>query len=125
MTNENTVRPAAIPFDSELARRAEQPRYAVDRVASTVAYHAGPEIAVTTVVGGGGALLVHPAALPVVAVLAAVHAVVDAVRLRRAGAYTSRAAAKHRADTPTSTNAPAPGVDADDTADTARTEGIA
>lgn len=125
MSEHQNTRPPAVPFDSDLARRAEQPRFGVDRVVSTVAYHAGPEIAVTTVVGGGGALLVHPAALPVVAVLAAVHAVVDAVRLRRAGAYTSRAAAKHRADTPTSTNAPAPGVDADDTAATARTEGIA
>lgn len=119
MTNENTARPrpAAIPFDSDLARRAAQPRYAVDRVVSTVAYHAGPELAVTTVVGGAGALLIHPVALPVVAVLAAVHAAVDAVRHHRA----SRAAAKRRPDTPTSENG-GRGVDADDTADAARTE---
>lgn len=77
-------RPASIPFDSELARRADAPRYRPERVASAVMFHAGPEIGITTLVGGVGALLVHPVALPVVAALVTVWAVVDRTTRRRA-----------------------------------------
>ena len=114
---ENRNRPPAIPHDSDLARRAEQPRYGVDREVSAVAYHAGPEIVVTTVVGGAGALLVHPIALPVVAALVAVYAAADRItRRRRVGSSAARTAA----DTPTSKDRTTT-----DTADDARDEGIA
>ncbi len=76
-------RPEPVAFDSELARRADAPRYRAERIASAVAYHAGPEIGFTAAVGGGGALLVHPAALPVVAVVVAVYAAVDRLTRRR------------------------------------------
>lgn len=121
MSDQRIHRPAAIPFDSDLARRAEQPRYGVDRLVSNVAYHAGPEIAVTTVVGGVGALVIHPAALPVVAALTAVYAAADRItRRRRVGGSAARTAA----DTPTSKNQTITDT-ADETADDARTEGIA
>lgn len=115
-------RPPAVPYDSDLARRAEAPRYGVDRLVSNVAYHAGPEIAVTTVVGGAGALLVHPAALPVVAALTAVYAAADRItRRRRVGDSAARTAA----DTPTSEDQTTTDHTADETSDDARTEGIA
>ena len=119
--SEHQNRPAAIPFDSDLARRADAPRYGVDRAISAVAYHAGPEIAVTTVVGGVGALVIHPAALPVVAALVAAYAAADRItRRRRVGDSAARTAA----DTPTSEDRTTTDT-ADETADDARTEGIA
>ncbi len=114
--NSNRSRPPAVPYDSDLARRAEAPRFGVDRAISAVAYHAGPEIAVTTVVGGAGALLVHPAALPVVAALAAVYAVVDRVTRRRA---TGPSQARPSADAATTAS---PGAE---TTTDERAEGIA
>lgn len=120
--SEHQNRPAPLPFDSDLARRADAPRYGVDRLVSNVAYHAGPEIAVTTVVGGAGALLVHPAALPVVAALVAVYAAADRItRRRRVEGPTARTAA----DTPTGRDQTTTDVDANEAADDARTEGIA
>lgn len=111
-----------IPFDSDLARRADAPRNLPERIASTVMYHAGPEIGVTTIVGGAGALLVHPVALPVVAALVVVYAAADRItRRRRVGDSAARTAA----DTPTGRDRTATGVDADEAADDARTEGIA
>lgn len=77
-------RPAPIAHDSDLARRADMPRYRPERIASTVMYHAGPEIGITALVGGAGALIVHPLALPVVAVLVTVWAVVDRTNRRKA-----------------------------------------
>ena len=115
-------RPPAIPFDSDLARRADAPRHLPERIASTVAYHAGPEIAVTTVVGGVGALVIHPVALPVVATLVAVYAAADRItRRRRVGSSAARTAA----DTPTSKDRANTDAIADETATAARTEEIA
>lgn len=112
MTNENTARPAAIPFDSELARRAEQPRYAVDRVISAVAYHAGPEMAAGAALGVPAWLLIDPAAAAAVGALIAAYRVIDAWRQRRQSRATQ---ARRAVDTPP--------VEADDTAaDAARTE---
>src|SRR5690606_38035118 len=92
--SERQNRPAAIPHDSDLAGRAEHSRYGVDGVVSAVVDHAGPEIVVTTVVGGAGALLVHPIALPVVAALVAVYAAADRIaRRRRVGSSAARTAA--------------------------------
>ncbi len=82
--SDQLIRPAAIPFDGELARQADVPRYGIDRAASSVAYYAGPEIAVTATVGGVGAIVLHPLALPVVGVLAAAHAVYAEYTARRA-----------------------------------------
>src|SRR5690606_30748692 len=76
--------PASIPFDSELARRADAPRCGIDRVASSVAYYAGPEIVATAAIGGVGAIALHPLALPVVGVLAAAHAAYAEYAARRA-----------------------------------------
>ena len=119
--SEHQERPAPIPHDSDLTRRTDQPRYGVDRAISAVAYHAGPEIAFTAVVGGAGALLVHPIALPVVAALVAVYAAADRItRHRRVGSSAARTAA----DAPTSKDWTT--TDAtDETSDDARTEGIA
>lgn len=82
--SDQLIRPASIPFDSELARRADAPRCGIDRVASSVAYYAGPEIAVTAAIGGVGALVLHPLVLPVVGVLAAAHAAYAEYTARRA-----------------------------------------
>lgn len=82
--SDQLIRPPAIPFDSDLARRAEQPRYGVDRLVSNVAYYAGPEIAVTAAIGGVGAIVLHPLALPVVGALAAAHAAYAEYTARRA-----------------------------------------
>ena len=82
--SDQLIRPAAIPFDSELARRADAPRCGIDRVASSVAYYAGPEIAVTAAIGGVGAIVLHPLVLPVVGVLAAAHAAYAEYAARRA-----------------------------------------
>src|SRR5690606_35604845 len=116
--SEHQDRPATIPHDSDLARRAEAPRCGVDRVISAVAYHAGPEIAFTTVVGGAGALLVHPAALPVVAALVAVYAAADRITRRR---RVEGSAARTASATPTSKD----WATTDETSDDARDEGIA
>lgn len=78
-------RPEPVAFASEVARRADAPRSRAERLASTVAYHAGPEIGFTAVVGGSGAILVHPAALPIVAALTAVWVAVDRLGRRRGG----------------------------------------
>lgn len=78
------IRPAAIPFDSDLARRADAPRCGIDRVASSVAYYAGPEIAATAAIGGVGAIVLHPLVLPVVGALAAAHAAYAEYTARRA-----------------------------------------
>lgn len=116
-------RPPAIPYDSDLARRAEQPRFGADRLVSAVAYHAGPEIAVTTVVGGAGALLVHPAALPVVAAVTAVYAVVDRVTRRRAtGPSQARPSAEPGDQTADAATTASSGAE---TTTDERTEGIA
>src|SRR5690606_15335310 len=112
--SEHQDRPAPIPHDSDLTRRTDQPRYGVDRVISAVAYHAGPEIAFTTVVGGAGALLVHPIALPVVAALVAVYAAADRTTRRR---RVEGSAARTAPATPTSKDRT--------TSDDARDEGIA
>lgn len=109
-------RPPAIPYDSDLARRAEQPRFGPDRIVSAVAYHAGPEIAFTATFGGVGALIVHPAALPVVAAVTAVYAVVDRVTRRRA---TGPSQARPSADAATTASSGA------ETTTDERTEGIA
>ncbi len=88
-------RPVPLSYDSELARRAEAPRYRAERIASAVAYHAGPEIGVTAVVGGSGAILVHPTALPIVAVLTTLWAAVDRLaRRRKEGEPQTRPAAR-------------------------------
>lgn len=78
------IRPAAIPFDSELARRADAPRCGIDRAVSSVAYYAGREIAATAAIGGVGAIVLHPLVLPVVGVLAAAHAAYAEYTARRA-----------------------------------------
>ena len=82
--SDQLIRPASIPFDSELARRADAPRCGIDRVASSVAYYAGPEIVATAAIGGVGALVLHPLALPVVGALAAAHAMYAEYTARRA-----------------------------------------
>lgn len=82
--SDQPIRPAAIPFDSELARRADAPRHLPERIASTVMYYAGPEIAATAAVGGVGAIVLHPLVLPVVGALAAAHAAYAEYAARRA-----------------------------------------
>lgn len=82
-------RPEPLPFDCELARRANAPRYRPERIASAVAYHAGPEIGITAVLGGSAAILVHPVALPIVAALTAVWATIDRL-IRWRGLTTPR-----------------------------------
>ena len=119
--NSRSRRPDPIPHDSELARRANLVRFRPERVVSAVAYHAGPEIAVTTVAGGVGALVIHPAALPVVAALTAVYAAVDRITRRR---RVEGPAARTAANTPTSKDQTTTSVDADKTADD-HTEGVA
>lgn len=76
-------RPASIPFDSELAQRADSRGTRTDRVISTVVYHAGPEVGLTAFAGIPTAVVVHPVALPVVAALVAVWSVVDRMTRRR------------------------------------------
>ncbi len=97
-------RPPAIPFDSDLARRAEAPRYGADRLVSNLAYHAGPEITVTAVVGGAGAMVVHPAALPVVATLTALYSAAARIHRRReTGPSRARTNTGADVETPVST----------------------
>lgn len=120
--SERQNRPAAIPFDSELARRAEQPRYGVDRLVSNVAYHAGPEIAVTTVVGIPAWLLIDPVAGGAVISLIAAYRAVDAWRHRRSAAAMRT---RRATDTPTSKDRTTTTDTANETADDARTEEIA
>lgn len=123
MTSENTHRrPVPLPHDHPLVRQANLPRYRPERIASAVMYHAGPEIAAATVVGIPTWLLIDPVAGGAVISLIAAYRAVDVWRQRRsAGAMRTRRAT----DTPTSKDRTTTSVDADETADDARTEGIA
>lgn len=122
MTSENTHRPAPLPHDHPLVRQANLPRYRPERIASAVAYHAGPEIAAATVVGIPAWLLIDPVAGGAVISLIAAYRAVDAWRHRRsAGAMRTRRAT----DTPTSEDQPTTTDTSDETADGARTEEIA
>lgn len=107
-------RPDPIPHDSELARRANLVRFRPERVVSAVAYHAGPEIAVTTVAGGVGALVIHPVALPIVAAVTAVYAAVDRITRAR---HMRPSQPRTAADTPTSKDQATTDHTADETAD--------
>lgn len=122
MTSENTHRPAPLPHDHPLVRQANLPRYRPERIASAVAYHAGPEIAAATVVGIPAWLLIDPVAGGAVISLIAAYRAVDAWRHRRSAAAMRT---RRATDTPTSKNQPTTTDTADETADDARTEEIA
>lgn len=122
MTSENTHRPAPLPHDHPLVRQANLPRYRPERIASAVAYHAGPEIAAATVVGIPAWLLIDPVAGGAVISLIAAYRAVDAWRHRRSAAAMR---ARRATDTPTSKNQPTTTDTAAETADGARTEEIA
>ena len=90
-------RPEPVAFNSEVARRAEAPRSRAEKIASAVAYHAGPEIGFTAAFGGGGAILVHPTVLPIVAALTTLWAVVDRLARRGEGTAQTRSTRTDRA----------------------------
>lgn len=100
MSDQHIHRPAAVPFDSEIAQRGDAPRTRAERVVSAVAYHAGPELAVTAAVGGVGGLVVHPAVFPAVAALASLYAVAGWITRYRANKQARPAADRPAQDTP-------------------------